>query len=286
MNTAVNVAASYPSLDSQRKTVYKPERKATRSMNLRPNRVKERLAAGEVATVVSGINHPDDIDAFGAIANASGIDGIWLEGEHAGVDPANLGNLSRACDLWGMTPVVRINSNSQGLIYRTLDCGAQGIVVPHVNSAAEARNVVDGGKFPPIGKRGAYTSRQGHGVENYMQVADDQSLLVILIEDIVAYQNLDEILEVDQIDVFFVAPSDFAASMGHTGDAGHPEVVETMNDAFRRIEAAGRNSGATCGESEIPRYVDLGAKFLLTGIGPWLSAGATSYINSVKSHSR
>ena len=73
---------------------------------------------------------------------------------------------------------------------------------------------------------------ESHGVYNYMQIADQHSLLVILIEDIIAYKNLDEILEVDNIDVFFVAPSDFAASMGHTGNPNHPEVVETMNDAF------------------------------------------------------
>ncbi len=254
-------------------------------MSLRPNRVKEKLAAGEVATVIGGLSDPDAIDAFGPIANANGIAGVWLEGEHAGVDASTLGNLTRACDLWGLSPVCRINDNSQGLIYRTLDCGAQGIVVPHVNTAAEARNVVDGGKFPPIGKRGAYTSRQGHGVSNYMQIADDYSLLVILIEDIIAYQNLDEILEVDNIDVFFVAPSDFAASMGHTGEADHPEVVETMNDAFRRIEAAGRNSGATCSEADLARYLDLGAKFLLTSTGPWLSQGAASFMGAVSSHS-
>lgn len=259
-------------------------KKGREDMNLRPNRAKEKLNAGEVAIVVGGLNSPDDIDAFGPTANANDIAGVWLEGEHGGVDASTLGNLTRACDLWGLTPVCRINENSQGLIYRTLDCGAQGIVVPHVNTAEEARNVVDGGKFPPIGKRGAYTSRQGHGVANYMQIADDYSLLVILIEDIIAYQNLDEILEVDNIDVFFVAPSDFAASMGHTGDIGHPEVVETMNDAFRRIEAAGRNSGATCAEAEIPRYLDLGAKFLLTSIGPWLSQGAASFMNKVKAH--
>ena len=253
-------------------------------MTLRPNLAKEKLAAGEVAIVVGGFSSPDDIDAFGPTANANGIAGVWLEGEHGGVDASTLGNLTRACDLWGISPVVRINENSQGLIYRTLDCGAQGIVVPHVNNAAEARNVVDGGKFPPIGKRGAYTSRQGHGVSNYMQIADDYSLLVVLIEDIIAYQNLDKILEVDEIDVFFVAPSDFAASMGHTGDIGHPEVVETMNDAFRRIADAGRNSGATCGEADVGRYLGLGAKFLLTSTGPWLSAGAASVMNTVNSH--
>ena len=99
-------------------------------MSLRPNRVKEKLAAGEVATVIGGLSDPDAIDAFGPIANANDIAGVWLEGEHAGVDASTLGNLTRACDLWGLSPVCRINDNSQGLIYRTLDCGAQGIVVP------------------------------------------------------------------------------------------------------------------------------------------------------------
>ena len=74
--------------------------------------------------------------------------------------------------------------------------------------------------------------------------------------------------------------------MGHTGDINHPEVVETMNDAFRRIEAAGRNSGATCGQGDAERYLDLGAKFLLTSIGPWLSAGAASFTDFVNNHSR
>lgn len=258
-------------------------------MQLRPNRVKERLAAGKVTTAVVGFTHPDDIDAFGPIANANGIDAVWLEGEHAGVDPANLGNLTRACDLWGLTPICRLNTNSQGLIYRTLDCGAQGIAVPHVNTAAEARNVVDGGKFPPIGKRGNYTSRQGFGVPNYMQVADDHSLLIVFIEDIIAYQNLDEILEVDNIDVFFVAPGDFAASMGYAGIwdqvANHPEVQTTMDDTFRRIQTAGRIAGATCGKAGLQRYLDLGAKFFLTTTLEWLDEGAGSFMNIVNRHS-
>ena len=64
-------------------------------MELRKNRIKQRLAAGQVATVVSGITHPDDIDAFGPVAAATGVDGIWLEGEHGQVDAAELGNLTR-----------------------------------------------------------------------------------------------------------------------------------------------------------------------------------------------
>ena len=77
--------------------------------------------SGGVATIVGGFTHPDDIDAFGPIAETHEIDGVWLEGEHGAVDPPELGNLTRACDIWGMTSVVRVNDNHEGLIYRTLD---------------------------------------------------------------------------------------------------------------------------------------------------------------------
>ena len=129
---------------------------------MRNNKVKEKLKNGERAYIASGNAHASDIDAFGNAAVEAGIDGIWLEGEHGLVGPNNIGDLTRACDLWDLTSVVRINENSQGQIYRTLDLGAQGIVVPHVNTKEEAENVVAGGKFAPIGQRGMTTSRQGY----------------------------------------------------------------------------------------------------------------------------
>ena len=107
-------------------------------MAIRPNRVKQKLAAGDIACVVSGFTHPDDIDSFGP----NGFDGVWLEGEHGAVDAAELGNLTRACDIWGMTSIVRINLNEQGLIYRTLDRGAPGhccAARQHEGGSAEPR---------------------------------------------------------------------------------------------------------------------------------------------------
>jgi 4-hydroxy-2-oxoheptanedioate aldolase len=187
-------------------------------VKIRPNRIKQKIAQGQVATILSGANDADLIDQLGTLD----IDGIWLEGEHGGVDYADLGDLTRACDLWGKTSVVRVMDNDYATIYRTLDRGAQGIVVPHVNTRAEAEAVVEAGKFAPLGKRGMYTSRQGFGVEDYFRTANDQSLLIVLIEDIEAVKSLDEILKVDHIDVFFVAPSDLATSMGRIGQMAHP----------------------------------------------------------------
>ena len=243
-------------------------------MELRVNRAKQKLANGEIVTIVSGITHPDDIDAVGPL----GFDGIWLEGEHGATDASDLGNLTRACDIWGMTSVARINLNEQGLIYRTLDRGAQAIVVPHVNNASEARNVVEGGKFTPSGKRGMFTSRQGLGVSNYFDNANDQSMLIVLIEDIIAWENLDEIIAVDDIDVFFVAPSDFASSMGHMGDIQHPDVQEKINDSISRIIAGGRNAGALATNENVARYTEMGLRFFMTGAGPWIANGFNEFV--------
>jgi 4-hydroxy-2-oxoheptanedioate aldolase len=239
-------------------------------VNIRPNRIKQALAAGKVATILSGTNDPDLIDQLGTV----GADGIWLEGEHGGVDFADLGNLTRACDLWGVTSVVRVMDNDYATIYRTLDRGAQGIVVPHVNTRAEAAAVVESAKFAPLGKRGMFTSRQGFGVTDYLKTANDQSLLIVLIEDIAAVRSLAEIVTTDHIDVFFVAPNDLATSMGHIGDMGHPDVQSTVDGAIKTIVGAGRVAGTLVNTANVERYTALGVRCVMTSFFPWIQAGA------------
>ncbi len=251
-------------------------------MNIRPNRIKQKLAAGQVATILSGTNDPDLIDQLGTL----GVDGIWLEGEHGGVDYADLGNLTRACDLWGMTSIVRVMDNDYATIYRTLDRGAQGIVVPHVNTRVEAEAVVEAGKFAPLGKRGMFTSRQGFGVGDYFKTANDQSLLIVLIEDIAAVEKLDAILAVDHIDVFFVAPSDLATSMGQIGNLGHPEVERTIDGALKKIVGAGRVAGTLVNAANVERYTRLGVRVVLASLFPWIQAGAKDLIDRAAAAAR
>src|SRR5215210_1964824 len=233
--------------------------------NIRPNRIKQKLAAGEVATILSGAVNADMVDQLGPL----GADGFWLEGEHGPVDFADISDLTRACDLWGATSVLRLSHNEYGDIYRALDRGAQAIVIPHVNNKAEAQNVVNAAKFAPIGKRGMFTSRQGYGVPDYLNVANDNTLLIVLIEDIVAVNNLDEILSVDHIDVFFVAPSDLASSMGQIGNLGHPEVQSTLDGALQKIVASGRTAGTLANSGNVERYTKMGVRCVMTGYWPW-----------------
>jgi 4-hydroxy-2-oxoheptanedioate aldolase len=251
-------------------------------VKIRPNPVKEKLAAGQVATILSGTNDPDLIDQLGTLD----VDGIWLEGEHGGVDYADLGNLTRACDLWGKTSVVRVMDNDYATIYRTLDRGAQGIVVPHVNTRAEAEAVVEAAKFAPVGKRGMFTSRQGFGVDDYLKAANDQSLLTVLIEDIAAIGKLDEIIKVDHIDIFFVAPGDLATSMGHIGNMGHPDVQKTIDTAIGRIVGAGRVAGTLVNAGNVERYTRLGVRALMTGFFPWIQAGVKEILERAAAGAR
>jgi 4-hydroxy-2-oxoheptanedioate aldolase len=176
--------------------------------------------------------------------------------------------------------------NDYATIYRTLDRGAQGIVVPHVNSRAEAEAVVEAAKFAPIGKRGMFTSRQGFGVDDYLKTANDQSLLIVLIEDIVAVKSLAEILKVDHIDVFFVAPNDLATSMGHIGNMGHPDVQQTVDGAIAKIVRAGRVAGTLVSSANVERYTRLGVQVVMTSFFPWIQAGARDLIERAAAGAR
>ena len=249
---------------------------------LRRNRMKHKLAEGDVTTIISGQITPDMIEFLGPL----GFDGVWIEAEHGPVDFGDIADLTRACDLWGMTSVVRVNLNLPGVIYRTLDQGAQAIVVPHVNTAEEARAVVDAAKFHPIGSRGSYTSRQGIGVDDYIAKANDETMAMVLIEDIVAVNNLSEILRVDHIDVFYVAPGDLAQSMGYPGQPNHPEVNDTVARAIEQIVGAGRVAGALTDESDIERNYALGARLLMARWPAWVEAGSRVYLERVAAVSR
>src|SRR4029450_6418848 len=118
-------------------------------------------------------------------------------------------------------------------------------------------------------------SRQGFGVGDYLKTANDQSLLIVLIEDIVGVNNLDDIVKVDHIDVFFVAPSDLATSMGHIGNVGHPDVRKTIDAAIGRIVAAGRVAGTLVNTGNVERYTRLGVRALMTPFFPRVQAART-----------
>lgn len=244
-------------------------------VEIRPNRAKEKLQRNELVTTISGLQSSDIIDFLGPI----GFDAAWIEGEHGGVTWEQLGDMTRAADLWGMTPITRVAANEPSLITRTLDRGSMGIVVPHVNTRDAAERAARSTKYAPLGERGMFGGRQSFGVGDYFHRANDQTMLIVLLEEAEALENLDDILQVDNIDVFFVAPSDLAQTMGHIGDTGHPEVQSAIDDAISRILAAGRTAGTLVNDDNVASYAEKGVRFVMTSWNAWVARGASQFLN-------
>ncbi len=246
---------------------------------MRGNRVKQKLQAGEIANVLSGHSiSSDSIDFCGQL----GFDGFWIEGEHGSVTWDQIGDMSRACDLWDMTSTMRVHSHEPGVITRALDRGVNGIVVPHVNTKAQAEQIVKATRFAPLGQRGMFSGgRRSYSDPNYIQNANDDVLLVILIEEVEAIHNLAEIISVDHIDVFFVAPSDLAQSMGLIGQPYHPEVQAAVRSAIQQITAAGRVAGTIGMEAVLETHIQAGACFFMTNYDAWIKTGASQYLAKV-----
>ena len=244
---------------------------------IRSNRIKEKLNNSQVTVTISGVLSSEMVDFLGPL----GFDGVWLECEHGGVTWEQLGDMTRACDLWGVTPITRVNSNEPWLITRTLDRGSMGIVTPHINTRADAEKAMQSAKYAPLGYRGMFGGRQSYGVPDYFQAANDQSMVIVLLEEAEALQNLDEILRVDDIDVFFVAPSDLAQTMGHLGNPGHPEVQAAIDAAIARIVASGRTAGTLVNDGNAAGYIEKGVKFLMTSFNAWIARGAAEFMGKV-----
>jgi 4-hydroxy-2-oxoheptanedioate aldolase len=129
-----------------------------------------------------------------------------------------------------------------------------------------------------------YGGRQSYGVTNYFQRANEETLVVVLLEEIEAIHNLANMLTVEQIDVFFVAPSDLAQTMGHIGHHTHPEVQATIDRALAQIVAAGKIAGTLVDDNNVERYLAAGVRFFLTAWTNWVAQGARAFQQKMAVH--
>ena len=245
--------------------------------DIRPNRVKRKLQEGKCATVIGGVLNAEVADFLGQF----GFDAIWIDTEHGPYGWEEAANMSRACDVWGMTPIARVGNNDNALITRTLDMGATGIAVPHVITREQAEQAAKSIKYPPDGTRGMAAGRQSYGVAGFHPKANAETLMVAFIEDFEAVDNLDGILKVDGIDVFLVGAGDMSASMGYTGQQTHPEVVAVVDKCIDKIVAAGKIAGAVVPEDALEKRIAQGVRYMLLVWHPWVIQGANRYLTKL-----
>jgi len=251
---------------------------------LRPNRAKRKLQAGQpVLAPTMGENSIPDLDTLDRLGALGVIDVAWVDMEHGKWTWPDLSDISRVCDLWGMTSLVRVDINDPAVIGRALDRGIQSVVVPHINTKEEAERVVRGAFYAPKGRRGIAASRQGYGVANYLQNANDEIMAVVLLEEMTAIRNLREILTVDGIDCFFIAPADLAQTMGtqYLGQPLHPDVQKVVRDAIRTIVASGRSAGTFVDDTIVDDYLEMGVRFLYFSALTYLQEGLRRFQDRV-----
>ena len=207
------------------------------------------------------------------ISAAAGFDWLLLDGEHSPNSPHNLLQQAQVVAGYpGTHAIARIPMGhgwvGQAMIKQVLDVGIQTILVPMVETAEQARELVRCMRYPPQGIRGmagVRASGWGRNV-NYANEANDQVCLLVQAETRAAIGNLDAIAAVDGVDGVFIGPADLSAAYDHVGDPWHPEMVKLHEDAFRRIQAAGKAVGIlTLEEERAKQHVQMGAMFIAVG---------------------
>jgi 4-hydroxy-2-oxoheptanedioate aldolase len=164
------------------------------------------------------------------------------------------------------------------LIKRLLDFGAQTLLIPYVQSADEAKAAVSAMRYPPHGIRGVpgVTRATGFGrIGGYGRRAHEELCLLVQIETREALDRLEDIARVDGVDGVFIGPADLAASLGHIGEPGHPEVVAAIEDAIARIRTCGKPAGILTPDNAIAkRCIELGTTFTAVGVDASILARA------------
>ncbi len=248
------------------------------------NTLKHKLAAGKPATIIAPVGATASlVEQLGQLH----FDGVFIDCEHGPSNWQEVEDMVRAADLAGYSSVVRVDRNDGPTITRALDRGAGGVQVPHVNTAADALAAVQFAKFAPLGHRGWAGGRAAYGVAaaDFAQHANEQTLVAVMIEEAEALHNLDEMLRVEHVDVFFVAPGDLAQSMGFAGLVDHPSVVGAMDDALRRIRAAGRVSGTLTSPAQLDHHLESGVQYLYVALPALLAPSAATFVGRVASGS-
>lgn len=198
------------------------------------NPVRKKLSKGQ-KTAGAFLQIPHSVPA--EIFSMAGFDWLIVDMEHAPIDYGNLLGQLQAISGSGTVPFVRPPWNDDVAIKKILDCGAQGVLVPYVNTGAEAASAVAACRYPPIGVRGVSGSnraaRYGNNIGNYLESANREIVVIVAIETREAIDNLDDILAVEGLDGVFIGPMDLATNLGRIGNPSHPEVLE----AFAEIEA-------------------------------------------------
>ena len=252
---------------------------------MRENTLKQKLDAGKAVFGVM-ITFPSApvIEMLGYL----GFDWVLIDNEHGSITVDNSEDLVRAAELTGIAPIVRPVANKPEIIAPFLDRGAWGVQVPHVNPADEARAAVDAVKYYPEGHRGIFSRGRpadygfSGSTSDYVKEANRKTLVCLMLEEVEAIQNLEEMVAVDGVDVFFIGSGDLSQSMGYPGQQTHPEVQAVMEKGVSVIREAGKVAGVSCPDSYVPKFLDMGVLYFHGNVGSLIQTSSQAYLEEMR----
>lgn len=245
-----------------------------RLMPMMKNEFKAALAARQ--TQIGLWTSFADPYAIEIVAGA-GFDWLLIDGEHAPNDLRSVLAQIQAMAGHPTHPVVRIPIGDPVLIKQYLDIGAHTLLVPIVETGEQARQLVSATRYPPDGIRGVATARASSwgAISDYFQHASELVCLLIQVETRKGLENLDDIMAVDGVDGIFIGPSDLAASLGHLGNPGHPDVVSAIESAIARIVKSSKAAGILTVDPTLAQsYIERGVTFCAVGVDTQMLAQA------------
>lgn len=228
-------------------------------------------------------------DPYAAEALAgTGFDWLLIDGEHAPNDLRQTLAQLQAVAPYPVHPVARPVSGDTALIKQLLDIGAQTLLVPMVETAEQAKQIVQATRYPPAGIRGVGSSlarsSRWDQIDNYLQQADEQICVLVQVETKKGLENLQAITDVEGVDGVFFGPADLSASLGHLGNPLHPDVQEAIVNGIKTVCQSGKAPGILMSDQTLARqYLELGARFVAVGVDTSLLVrAATELANAFK----
>jgi len=257
-------------------------------MAIATNAAKARLKRNQLAVGI-GVRLVRNVDII-KVMKAAGFDWLFLDLEHGAMSIETACEISIAAQDSGIAPIVRVPYGELAMATRVLDGGALGIVIPHVDTAEEAKEIADRLRYPPRGHRSvgggqAQFDYAPMKMADMTKRSDDNTLITVMIETPKAVRNAEAIAAVPGIDSLLVGSSDLSMEMGIPGENGHPKIQEAVD----KVIAAGKKHGKWAGmggaysEERLQRYIGKGMKLLLAGNDlPMLTNAARTHQTKVR----
>jgi 2-keto-3-deoxy-L-rhamnonate aldolase RhmA len=226
------------------------------------NKVKKILKAGGtvIGCQVAEVRSPNIALLYGT----AGFDFIFIDMEHGGFDLETVGDFITASKAANIVPVVRVPALEEHFLSRPLDLGACGLMVPHIHSKEQVERVIQCTKFKPMGSRGlaplrAHTGFSKVNVTEFIKEANENTMIVIMVEDDEAIKHIDELISVEGVDVVFMGTTDLSQNLDIPGQVRHPEILKRIDRVIQACEAKGVAFGMPISN---PEWYQKGIRFL------------------------